>query len=90
MRLGCGVLVAEPTPEFEVLAVRGFECLLEGVGLVAVTALEVGELGGEGADHAAWLVRAGCWRTRRGYGLLPGPQLFDLASDLGSGVEEVQ
>ena len=82
--------MAEPSPELEILAVRSFECLLEGVDFLAVTALELGELDGEGSDHAAWLVRAGSWRARRGLGLLPGPELFDLGSDLGGGVEEVQ
>jgi hypothetical protein len=82
--------MAEPAPELEVLAMSGLEGLLEGADFFAVAALELGELGGEGPDHAAWLVGAGCCGARCGCGLLPGPELFDLAPDLGSAVEEVQ
>jgi hypothetical protein len=71
--------------------VRGFQGLLESVDLVVVAAFEVGELGGEGANHAAGLVgvhplRAGC----RGRSSLLVAELFDTASDLGVAVEEVQ
>lgn len=69
-------------PEFEILSVCGLECLPQRADLVAVPAFELGELGGEGADHAARLVRAGCLCVRWVRGLLPGPELLDPAADL--------
>jgi hypothetical protein len=57
---------------------------------IAVTALELGELGGEGADHAAWLVRV-CRGGGLSHGfLLLGSELFYPMADLGSAVEEVR
>jgi len=58
--------------------------------LVAVSALEFGELGGEGAHHAAGgAVGRLCGRPRRPASLLD-PQLLDTSADLGGPVEEVE
>ena len=77
-----GVSVAEAAAQLEVLAVGGFECVLEGVHFVAVTASQFGELGGEGADHAAWVVLGRAPAAAGGGVLLLGAELFHSFADL--------
>lgn len=81
---------AEAAAQFEVLALGGLEGLPQRLDLVAVSPLEVGELGGEGAYDAAGRVvgrlRGRRWRVAS----LLGPQLLDASADLGAAVEEVE
>ena len=58
----------------------GGQRLLQGVHFVAVSAFEFGHLGGEGAQHAAWLVGVGSLGRGRQAVLLLGAQLFDAAT----------
>src|SRR5258708_12050531 len=70
----------ETAPQFEVLAMGGLQCLVEVVHFVAVASFEVGELGGEGADDAAGLVRVGPLGWPGGGDLLLGSWLLDRAA----------
>ncbi|MGW7381831.1 hypothetical protein [Streptomyces sp. NPDC054794] len=85
-----GVPGAEAASQFEVLALGCFKGLPQGLDLIAVLPLELGELGGEGAHDAAGRVvgrlRGRLWRMVS----LLGPQLLDASADLGGPVEEVE
>jgi hypothetical protein len=69
--------------------VGGLERLFEGVDFVAVTASYLGELGGECADHAAWVFDVFRWRGWS-CSLLLGAELFHACADLRVAVEEVE
>ncbi len=85
-----GVLArAEAASQFEVLALGGFPGLSQGLDLVAVPSLELGELGGGGAHDAAGRV-VGRLRVRSWRAWLLVPKLFDALADLGAPVEEVE
>ena len=89
---GCGVASGgEPPAQEEVLAVRLFEGLAQDGGFFAVAAFELGELGGQRADHAGGRVLAG---EGGGSGLWPGrlrgAVVLDPSADGGVAVEEVQ
>src|SRR5664280_299975 len=67
-RSGCAVLgsallfggvAGQPAAKFEVLPVGGLQRLLQGGDLLAVTVLELGQLGGQGPHDAAGLVGIG-------------------------------
>lgn len=78
---------AEAAPQFEVLALGGFQGPPQGLDLVAVPPLELGELGGEGAHDAAGRVvgrlRDRLWRVAS----LLGPQLLDSSTEFGGPVD---
>ena len=78
-----------PTQDEE-FTVGGGQGVFEPADLVAVSPLELGELGGEGADDAAGLVRVDHCRWARRAGLLLGSEVFDPVADFVVAVEEVQ
>ena len=66
-----------------------FECVLESVHFVVVTASQLGELGGERANHAARVV-LGMFRGRLRRCPLLGAELFHSFADLRCAVKEVE